>query len=185
VPQKNRACSNVDSKTNFDFAAELPSPNRARSRFGLWGLASIAVVAGSVVGVVYPMHVFGPSKPSGTSIKLRIQRDFEALQISPSVPRKNDAEAGDAKPSSVVQKPEKSAQPATALTDAFVPLPRARPKLQIVRYSRYYYVRTVDQGDTDGKLTFHIERRLCKSPFLPPICFEPFTVRRETILDDF
>jgi hypothetical protein len=176
----------VDSKTNFDFAAELPTTNRAGGRFGFWALASIAVVAGLVVGEVYPMHAFGPNNPGGTSVKvLKIQRDFEALQISPSVPQRNDAEPGKAKPSSVVQKPEKSAQLTTAVADAFVPLPRARPTLQIVRYSRYYYVRTVDQGDTDGKLTFHIERRLCKSPNLPPVCFEPLSVRHETILDDF
>jgi hypothetical protein len=129
------------------------------------------------------MHAFGPSKPNGASIKLKIQQNFESPQIFPSVPQKSNAEPGGTKPASVVQKPEGSAQLPTA--EAFVPLPRARPKLQIIRYSRYYYVRTVDQGDTDGKLTFHIERRLCKSPFLPPICFEPFTVRRETILDDF
>jgi hypothetical protein len=175
----------MDSKTNFDFAAELPTTNRARGRFGFWVLASIAVVAGLVVGEVYPMHAFGPSNPNGTSIKLKIQRDFEALQISPSVPRTNNAEPIEAKLSSVVQKPERSAKPPTAVADVFVPLPRARPQLQIVRYSRYYYVRTVDQGDTDSKLTFHIERRLCKSPNLPPICFEPLSVRRETILDDF
>jgi hypothetical protein len=176
----------MDSRTNFDFATELPPTNRARGRFGFWGLASIAVVAGLVVGEVYPMHAFGPSKPNVTSIKvLKIQRDFEALQISPSVPQKSDAEPGKAKPSSIVQKPERSAQPTTAVADAFVPLPRARPKLQIVRYSRYYYVRTVDQGDSDGRLTFHIERRLCKSPNLPPICFVPLSVRHETILDDF
>jgi hypothetical protein len=176
----------VDLKTNFDFAAELPTTNRARGRFGFWALASIAVVAGLVVGEVYPMHAFGPSKPNSTPIKLlKIQRDFEARPISPSVPQKNDAELGKAKPSSVVQKPERSAEPPTAVADAFVPLPRARPKLQIVRYSRYYYVRTVDQGDTDGRLAFHIERRLCKSPNLPPVCFEPLSVRHETILEDF
>jgi hypothetical protein len=176
----------VDSKTNFDFAAQSLTTNRPRGRFGFWGLASIAVVVGLVVGEVYPMHAFGPSKPNVTSIKvLKIQRDFEALQISPSVPQKNNAEPGKAKPSSIVQKPERSAQPPTAAADAFVPLPRARPKLQIVRYSRYYYVRTVEQGDTGGGLIFHIERRLCKSPNLPPICFEPLSVRHETILDDF
>ena len=175
----------MDSKTNLDFAAKLPTTNRSRGRFGFWALASIAVVAGLAVGEVYPMHAFGPGKPSGTSIKLKIQRGFETLHISPSVPRKNNAEPAEAKPSSVVQKPERSAQPPTAVADAFVPLPRARPTLQIVRYSRYYYVRTVDQGDIDGGLTFHIERRLCKSPNLPPICFEPLSVRHETILDDF
>jgi hypothetical protein len=184
--RKKRAQLNMDSKINFDFAAQLPPTNRARGRFGFWVLASIAVVAGLVAGEVYPMHAFGPSKPNATSIKLlKIQRDFEARPTSPSVPQKNNAEPGKAKPSSVVQKPEGSAQPTTAVADAFVPLPRARPKLQIVRYSRYYYVRTVDQGDTDGRLTFHIERRLCKSPNLPPICFEPLSVRHETILDDF
>jgi len=185
VPRKKWARLNVDSKTNFDFAAQLPTTNRTRGRFGFWGLASIAVVAGLVAGEVYPMHAFGPSKLNGASINLKIQRDFEALQISPSVPQKNNAEVGKAKPSSVVQKPERSAELPTAVADAFVPLPRARPKLQIVRYSRYYYVRTVDQGDTDGRLIFHVERRLCKSPNLPPICFEPLSVRRETILDDF
>jgi hypothetical protein len=185
APEKE-ARLNVDSRTNFDFPAQLPTPNRARGRFGFWGLASIAVVAGLVVGEVYPMHAFGPNKPNSTPIKvLKIQRDFEALQISPTVPQKNNAEPGNAKPSSVVQKPERSAEPPTAVSDAFMPLPRARPKLQIVRYSKYYYVRTVDQGDTDGRLTFHIERRLCKSPNLPPICFEPLSVRHETILDDF
>ena len=184
--RKKRAELNMDSKINFDFAAQLPPTNRARGRFGFWVLASIAVVAGLVAGEVYPMHAFGPSKPNATSIKLlKIQRDFEARPTSPSVPQKNNAEPGKAKPSSIVQKPEGSAQPTTAVADAFVPLPRARPKLQIVRYSRYYYVRTVDQGDTDGRLTFHIERRLCKSPNLPPICFEPLSVRHETILDDF
>ena len=177
---------NMDSKTNFDFAAQLPTTNRARGRFGFWVLASIAVVAGLVVGEVYPMHAFGPSKPNVTSIKvLKIQRDFEALPISPSVPQKNNGEPSKAKPSSIVQKPERSVQPPTEVADAFVPLPRARPKLQIVRYSRYFYVRTADQGDTDGRLTFHIERRLCKSPNLPPVCFEPLSVRHETILDDF
>ena len=176
---------NVDSKTNFDFAAQLPTTNRARGRFGFWGLASIAVVAGLVVGEVYPMHAFGPSNPNGASVNLKIQRGFDTLEISPSVPQKSNAEPGKAKPSSVVQKPERSAQPPTAVADALVPLPRARPRLQIVRYSRYYYVRTVDQGDADGRLTFHIERRLCKSPNLPPICFEPLPVRHATILDDF
>jgi hypothetical protein len=176
---------NVDSKTNFDFAAQLPKTNRPRDRFGFWGLASIAVIAGLVLGEAYPMHAFGPSKPNAISTKLKIQRDFEALQISPSVPQKDDAEPGKVKPSSVVQKPVRPAQPPTAVADAFVPLPHARPKLQIVRYSKYYYVRTVEQGDTDGRLTFHIERRLCKSPNLPPICFEPLSVRHETILDDF
>jgi hypothetical protein len=177
---------NVDSKTHFDFAAQLPPTNRARGRFGFWVLASIAVIAGFAVGEVYPMPAFGPSKPNVASIKvLKIQRDFEVLPISPSVPQKTNAQPDKAKPSSVMQKPERPAQAPTAVADAFVPLPRARPKLQIVRYSRYYYVRTVDQGDTDGRLTFHIERRLCKSPNLPPICFEPLSVRHETILDDF
>jgi hypothetical protein len=185
APEKE-ARLNVDSRTNFDFAAQLPTTNRARGRFGFWVSASIAVVAGFAVGEVYPMHAFGPSKPNSTPIKLiKIQRDVEALPIPPSVPQKNNAEPGKAKPSFVVQKPERSAEPPTAVADAFVPLPRARPKLQIVRYSRYYYVRTVDQGDTDGRLAFHIERRLCKSPNLPPICFEPLSVRHETILDDF
>jgi hypothetical protein len=185
APEKE-ARLNVDSRTNFDFAAPLPTTNRARGRFGFWVLASIAVVAGFAVGEVYPMHAFGPSKPNSTPIKLlKIQRDFEALPISPGVPKKNNAEPGKARPSSVVQKPERSAEPPTAVADAFVPLPRARPKLQIARYSRYFYVRTVDQGDNDGKLTFHIEHRLCKSPNLPPVCFEPLSVRQKTILDDF
>jgi hypothetical protein len=118
---------NVDSKTNFDFAAQSPTTNRPRGRFGIWVLASIAVVAGFAVGEVYPMHAFGPSKPNSTPIKLlKIQQFFEALPISPSVPKKNNAEPGWEKPSSVVQKPERSAQPPTAVADAFVPLPRAR-----------------------------------------------------------
>jgi hypothetical protein len=104
----------MDLKTNFDFAAQLPTTNRARGRFGFWVLASIAVVAGFAVGEVYPMHAFGPSKPNAASTKLNIQRDFEALQISPSVPKKNNAEPSLEKPSSVVQKPERSAQPPTA-----------------------------------------------------------------------
>jgi hypothetical protein len=183
--KSKRAQSCVDSKTNFHFAAQMPTTNGARGRFGFWGLASLAVIAGLVVGEVYPMHAFGPSDPNGKSINLKIHQDFGALQISPGVPQKNNAEFGTAKPSSAVQKPEKTVQPPTAVADGFVPLPRARPQLQIVRYSRYYYVRTVDQGDADGRLTFHIERRLCKSPHLPPICFEPLSVRHETILDDF
>jgi hypothetical protein len=182
---KKRARLNMDSKTKFDFAAQSLTTNRPRGRFGFWGLASIAVIAGLILGEVYPMHAFGPSKPNGTLTTLKIRRDVEALQISPSVPQKNDAEPSKAKPSSVVQKPEGSAQPPTTAADAFVLLPRARPTLQIVRYSRYFYVRTVDQGDTDGRLIFQVERRLCKSPNLPPICFEPLSVRRETILDDF
>ena len=178
--KSKRAQSTVDH-----FAAQVPTTNRARGGFGFWGLASIAVVAGLVVGEVYPMHAFGPSDPNGKSINLKIKQDFGTLQISPGVPQKNNAEFGAAKPSSAVQKPEKTVQPPTAVADGFVPLPRARPQLQIVRYSRYYYVRTVDQGDADGRLTFHIERRLCKSPHLPPICFESLSVRHETILDDF
>ena len=96
--REKRAQLNMDSKTNFDFAAQLPITNRASGRFGFWVLASIAVVVGLVVGQVYPMHAFGPSRPNGTSIKLKIQRDFEALQISPSVPQKNNAELSKAKP---------------------------------------------------------------------------------------
>jgi hypothetical protein len=185
APEKKRAQSKVDPKTKFDFTAELPTTNRARGRFGFWTLASIAVLAGLAAGAVYPMHAFGPSKSNGTSIKLKIQRDFEAVQLSSSVPQKDGAESVRENPSSVVHTPERSAQPPTEEAHGFVPLPRARPKLQIVRYSRYYYVRTVDQGDADGRLTFHIQRRLCKSPNLPPICFEPLSVRHETILDDF
>ena len=181
-PRDKRAGLTVDSKNNFDFAAQSPTPNRARRRFGFWGLASIAIIAGLAAGEVYPMRAFGPSRPGVTSIKLKIQQEFE---ISPSVPQKSNAEPRRVKIVSVVQKPERPAQPAMATADAFVPLPRARPKLQIVRYSRYYYVRTVDQGDSDGRVTAHIERRLCKSPNLPPVCFEPLPVRRETILDDF
>jgi hypothetical protein len=173
----------VDSTSNFGYDAQFSKSNRTRGRFGFWILASIAVVAGLVVGEAYPMHAFGPSSPDLRSIKLKIQKGFETLQISPSVPLKSNAEPGKVKTISVVRNPEASAQPAMA--DAFVPLPRERPKLQIVRYSRYYYVRTVDQGDTDGKLTFHIEHRLCKSPNLPPVCFEPLSVRQKTILDDF
>jgi hypothetical protein len=175
----------MDSKTNFDFAAQFPTSNRARRRFWFWGLTSIAVIAGLVVGEGYPMRAFGPSNPNGISTMLKIQRDFEALQISPGVPQKGNTEPGRVKTVSIVQKSEESAQSPAAVADAFVPLPRARPKLQIVRYSRYYYVRTVDQGDTDGRLTFHIERRLCRSPNLPPVCFESLSVRQKTILDDF
>jgi hypothetical protein len=173
----------VDSETDFDYDTQLPTSNRARSRLLFWGLISIAVVTGLVVGEVYPMHAFGPSTRTGTSTKLKIQQSVKTLQIFPSIPPKSYEEAGKAKPSSVVQKPEESAQPPTALAEAFVPLPLARPKLQIV--SRYYYVRTVDQGDADGKVTFRIERRLCKSPNLPPVCFEPLSVRQKTILNDF
>ena len=170
----------MDPETNFDFAAQLPPLNRPRGRFWFWALASIAVIAGLVVGKEYPMHAFGPSDPNG--IKRKIQQAFETFQISPSVPQKGNAEPGRVKTVSIVQKPEGSAQPPTGTADAFIPLPRARPKLQIVKY---YYVRTVDQGDTDGRLTFHIERHLCKSPNLPPVCFEPLSVRQQTILNDF
>jgi hypothetical protein len=131
------------------------------------------------------MHTFGPSSPNVRSIKLKIQQGFETFQISPSVPQKSNDEPGRVKTVSVVRKPERSAQLPPAVAGAFVPLPRERPKLQIVRYSRYYYVRTVDQGDADGRLAFRIERRLCKSPNLPPVCFEPLSVRQKTILDDF
>ena len=175
----------MDSKINFDFAAQSPTSNRARRWFWFWGLTSIAVIAGLVVGEGYPMRAFGPRNPNGTSPMLKIQRDFEALQISPRVTQKGNAEPGRVKTVSVVRKFEEPAQPPAAEADAFVPLPRARPKLQIVRYSRYYYVRTVDQGDTDGRLTFRIERRLCRSPNLPPVCFESLSVRQKTILDDF
>ncbi len=185
APGIKRAGLNVDSKTNFHFARKPLKPNRAKGRFGFWGLALILVVVGLVAGEVYPMHAFGPSGPDVTSIKLKIQQGFETLQISPSAPRKSNTEPGRVKTVSVLRKPEGLAQPPTAAADAFVPLPRERPKLQIVRYSRYYYVRTIDQGDSDGRLTFHIERRLCKSPNLPPICFEPLSVRRDTILDNF
>jgi hypothetical protein len=179
-----RARFDVDSQTNFDFAAQLPTSNRARGRFGFWALVSIAVVTGLIVGEVYPMHAFGPSSPNSAPIKVKTQRYFEAVQPSSSPPQKSTADPIGAKPAFAVQKPEGLAQPPTAVADAFVPLPPTRPKLQIVRYPRYFYVRTVDQGDADG-LTFRIERRLCKSPNLPPICFEPLSVRQKTILNDF
>jgi hypothetical protein len=171
----------VDSATGFDYDTQLHKSNRATRRFGFWALASIAVVTGLVIGEVYPMHAFGPSNRTGTPAKLNIQQSVKTLQIFPSVPQNSNAEADKAQPS--VQRPEELAQPPTPLAEAFVPLPLARPKLQIV--SRYYYVRTVDQGDADGKLTFRIERRPCKSPNLPPVCFEPLSVRQKTILNDF
>ena len=169
----------MDSETDFDY--DTHESNRATRRFVFWALVSIAIVTGFVIGEVYPMHAFGPSNRTGTPTKLKIQQSVKTLQIFPSVPRNNSAEADKAQPP--VQKPEELAQPRTALAEAFVPLPLARPKLQIT--SRYYYVRTVDQGDADGKLTFRIERRLCKSPNLPPVCFEPLSVRQQTILNDF
>ena len=181
-----RARFDVDSQTNFDFAARRPTLNHSRGRFGtgFWALASIAVVTGLIVGGVYPMHAFGPSNPKGAPIKVKTQRYFEAVQPSSSLPQISTADPIAAKPAFVVQRPEGLAQPQTAVADAFVPLPPTRPKLQIAHYSRYFYVRTVDQGDADG-LTFRIERRLCKSPNLPPICFEPLSVRQKTILNDF
>jgi hypothetical protein len=173
----------VDLEANFDYDTRLHKSNRATGRFGFWALVSIAVVTGLVVGEVYPMHAFGPSNRTGTPTKLKVQQSVKTLQIFPNVPRKDNAEADQAQPSSLVQKPQEPAQPPTALAEAFVPLPLARPKLQIA--TRYYYVRTVDQGDADGKLTFRIERRPCKSPNLPPVCFEPLSVRQKTILNDF
>jgi hypothetical protein len=171
----------VDSENDFDYDTLPYKSNRATRRFGFWALVSSAVVAGLVVGEVYPMHAFGPSTRPGTPAKLNIQQSVKTLQIFPSVPRNSDAEADKVQPSA--QKPEELAQSPTALAEAFVPLPLARPKLQIA--PRYYYVRTVDQGDADGKLTFRIERRPCKSPTLPPVCFEPLSVRQKTILNDF
>jgi hypothetical protein len=171
----------VYPETDFDYDTQLPRSNRARGRFGFWLFASIAVAGGLVAGALYPMHAFGPSNRNGAPIKVKTQRYFEALQASSSLPQKGKAELGRV---STIEKPEGLAQPPT-MADAIVPLPRPRPNLQIVRYSKYYYVRTVDQGDTDGRLNFHIERRLCKSPNLPPVCFEPLSVRQQTILNDF
>jgi len=129
------------------------------------------------------MHAFGPNNPKSAPIKVKTERYLEAVRPSSSLPQKSTADL-EAKPAFAVQKPQGAAQPSTAAADAFVPLPPTRPKLQIVRYSRYFYVRTVDQGDADG-LKFRIERRLCRSPNLPPICFEPLSVRQKTILNDF
>jgi hypothetical protein len=182
-PLEKRARLNVYPETDFDYDMQLPGSDRTRGRFWFWLFASIAVCGGLVAGAFYPMHAFGPSNPNSLPIKLKTKRYVEALQASPSLPQKGDAELGRV---STVEKPaEGLAQPLTRMVDAIVPLPRPRPNLQIVRYSKYYYVRTVDQGDTDGRLNFHIERRLCKSPNLPPVCFEPLSVRQQTILNDF
>lgn len=173
----------MDSNTDFDYDTQLPTSNRARGRFGVWVLVLIAAIAGLVVGEVYPMHAFGPSTPNGATIKLKTQRYVEAVQTSSSLLQRSTADPVGTTPAFPVQKPEGSAQLPETMADAIVPLPLARPRLQIV--SRYYYVRTVDQGDADGKVTFRIERRPCKSPNLPPVCFEPLSVRQKTILNDF
>jgi hypothetical protein len=182
---KKRARLDVHPKTNFHFGRQLPTTVRPRCSLRFWGLASIAVIAGLVVGEMHPMPALGPSNLNGISTLFKSLGDRQALQIFPSVPQKGNAEPGRVKTIPVVQEPERSPQPPTAAPGALVPLPRVRPKLQIVRYSRYYYVRTVDQGDADGRLAFHIERRVCKSPNLPPVCFESLSVRQKTILDDF